>query len=171
MTTIHQPHTGTVIRDENWAVIRDDPWLSPLRAAIYLQVLQDGPLTTRDIARRIERPLLTVRPRVTELLQSRWIRCAGRRGRSGLYEAVPVADIAAMLQDEARQRDPNDCPKCGFGLSAEWPDGLRICDDCDHEWFKAPNPEANSPADRCPSDPESPTAVPPGWPGCCGGSR
>lgn len=105
MSTIHQPHTGTVIRDENWAALRDDPRMNPLRTAIYLQLIQDGALTTEDIARRLERPLLTVRPRVTELLQIGWIRCAGRRGRSGLYEAVPVAEIAAMLQDEARQRD------------------------------------------------------------------
>ena len=42
-----------------------------------------------------------------------------------------------------RPRNPNDCQKCGFGLSAEWSDGRRICDDCDHEWFKTPDSSDN----------------------------
>lgn len=52
---------------------------------------------------------------------------------------------------ESRKPNPNDCPKCGFGLSDEWPDGRRVCDDCDHEWFKAPDSSANNDKSNHPS--------------------
>jgi predicted Zn-ribbon and HTH transcriptional regulator len=62
-----------------------------------------------------------------------------------LTKAETIMCAAAMIStskepEDVLIRDPNDCPKCGFGLSDEWPDGRRVCDDCDHEWFKAPDP-------------------------------
>jgi NADH pyrophosphatase NudC (nudix superfamily) len=79
---------------------------------------------------------------------------AGDRGEASAFnlpEAHEIADeaLAAIISTgvepedvliESRKPNQNDCPKCGFGLSDEWPDGRRVCDDCDHEWFKAPDP-------------------------------
>jgi hypothetical protein len=60
--------------------------------------------------------------------------------------AAAILSTGAEPEDvliEPRKPSPNDCPKCGFGLSDEWPDGRRICDDCDHEWFKTPDSSEN----------------------------
>jgi hypothetical protein len=77
-----------------------------------------------------------------------------------LTEAETIMCAAAILSTGAEPKDvfieprkpnPDDCPKCGFGLSDEWPDGRRVCDDCDHEWFKASDSSANNDKQNTPA--------------------
>ena len=54
----------------------------------------NGPATTQMIADGTGIHLLTVRPRVTELVQLGFVRCIGRNWlREGLYEAIPFETV------------------------------------------------------------------------------
>lgn len=73
-------------RNETWRdVLRR---VSGHRAQVYAALLQHGPCTTRDLAKRMDWDLLNVRPRVTELCQIGLARSVGGRRGNGVYEAV-----------------------------------------------------------------------------------
>lgn len=85
------------IRDANWEQIRDH--LAGPRQAVHAWLLANGPATTNMIAEGTGIPLLTVRPRVTELVQLGFAACTGRKCcRDGIYEAVPVEQVRAAHQ-------------------------------------------------------------------------
>ena len=82
------------IKRLNWDQLRSR--VSGLRERVYLWLLDKQPeyFTTQAIADALEINLLTVRPRVTELVQLGFVRCVGRNWqKEGLYEAVPVASV------------------------------------------------------------------------------
>ena len=87
------------IRDANWELIRGH--LAGPRQAVHAWLLAHGPATTGMIAEGTGIPLLTVRPRVTELVQLGFAVCEGRNPfcwREGIYEAVPVERARAAHQ-------------------------------------------------------------------------
>ena len=72
-----------------------------LRSATYLALLLHGPCTTRDLARKSNFDLLTIRPRVTELIQLGFallVEDAGGRGTEGTYRALSVVEAQALFQ-------------------------------------------------------------------------
>jgi len=82
------------IRDANWEQIRDH--LAGPRQAVHAWLLAHGRATTNRIAQGTGISLLTVRPRVTELVQLGYAACTGRNfRREGIYEAVPVERVRA----------------------------------------------------------------------------
>ena len=85
------------IRDANWEQIRDH--LAGPRQAVHAWLLAHGRATTNRIAQGTGISLLTVRPRVTELVQLGYAACTGRNFcREGIYEAVPVEQARAAHQ-------------------------------------------------------------------------
>jgi hypothetical protein len=86
--------TPEQIRDANWAELKDQVAGDRERCWTSL-MLWARPITTRQLAARMEMDLLTVRPRVTELVQLGFARCVGKDGHEGLYEAVSLADAQA----------------------------------------------------------------------------
>lgn len=113
-TLPHQHHApapapdGRGISRNNWEILRAGPLLREARAAVYLALYAGGPGTTEEIATRAGLGLLTVRPRVTELVQDGLARLVGRAGRCGVYEAVPPAEYLRAVEAEARGWDGAD---------------------------------------------------------------
>lgn len=70
--------------------------LSGRRMAVYAQLAEHGPCTTRELARRSGIDILAVRPRVTELVQLGFASCVppvkpDAPGKEGWYQAEPEA--------------------------------------------------------------------------------
>jgi len=64
-------------------------------------------LTTREIAELTGVDLLTVRPRVTELLQLGFVEVAGGAGHEGRYRALSNFEALRVYEERARiARDP-----------------------------------------------------------------
>lgn len=83
------------IRNENWESVRGRA--SGLRLVVWDALAKRGPATTRQLAEFAGIDLLTVRPRVTELVELGLVEIVGKVHRGeGLYAAVPP--------DEARRR-------------------------------------------------------------------
>lgn len=72
-----------------------------LRASIYEALLEHGPCTTRQLARDCGIDLLTVRPRVTELVQLGLAVLVESEHHEGVYKALPIAEAEAAFH--ARQ--------------------------------------------------------------------
>lgn len=110
--TPHQNHAaadgGRSISRENWDELRSGPLLGETRAAVYRALLEGGAATTEELAARTRLPLLTVRPRVTELVQAGLAAAAGRRGRCGVYAAADPGEYLRALEAEAREWDEAD---------------------------------------------------------------
>lgn len=86
--------TPEQIRDANWAELKD--YVAGDRERCWTSLmLAARPMTTRQLAEKTGLDLLTVRPRVTELLQLGFVRCSGKAGHEGLYEAISLADAQA----------------------------------------------------------------------------
>lgn len=51
-----------------------------------------GPLTTRGLAAQMDRDILAVRPRVTELVQLGAVEIAGAHGHEGIYRALLLGE-------------------------------------------------------------------------------
>jgi predicted transcriptional regulator len=58
------------------------------RAACLAALRACGPCTTRELARRMGRDILNVRPRVTELVQLGFVVTEDAAGREGVYRAL-----------------------------------------------------------------------------------
>ena len=91
------------VRNAVWADIQGR--LAGDRRSVYAMLLgwQGEPVTARGLAERMGRDVLSVAPRLTELVQLGLARCVGRAGRRGLYEAVPLAQ-AQMFFEQAKGR-------------------------------------------------------------------
>jgi hypothetical protein len=76
----------TDIRKLTWDEIREH--LAGPRQMIWEWLVVRGPATTSVIAEGTGINLLTVRPRVTELVQLGFAECIGRERREGVYRAV-----------------------------------------------------------------------------------
>lgn len=81
--------------------------LTGLREAVYDALLRYGPCTTAELAARMGRSILTVRPRVTELVQLGFAELVGdERGAAGRYAAVRYVEARRRherAQVEGRQ--------------------------------------------------------------------
>ena len=77
----------TEIRNMNWEEIqrRLEGW----RAMVYEALSAHGPCTTGELAAKTGMSILTVRPRVTELMQLGFAELKGQRGKEGIYAAIP----------------------------------------------------------------------------------
>lgn len=67
------------------------------RRAVYeaLLGLRGEPVTARRLAEKMGRDVLSVAPRLTELVQLGLAWLCGREGRRGLYEAIPLDHVRA----------------------------------------------------------------------------
>lgn len=89
---------------ETWESLQDR--LRGLRGRVLSALAKHGPCTTRELARRAGMDILTVRPRVTELLQLGWAVCTDGEGGEGIYRAASYAEARRMFETEAaRARD------------------------------------------------------------------
>lgn len=91
---ISATRSGAQIRDQNFEQLRER--LAGLRGVVYSALRQHGPCTTRQLAARSGLDILTVRPRVTELLSLDFAECVDRADNEGVYRA--------LSHDEARVR-------------------------------------------------------------------
>lgn len=76
-------------------------YLHGCRMELYESLLMHGPATTRDLAHRTGIGILTVRPRITELVRQRLVVLDGPRGREGVYRAVTESDWRLECTSEA----------------------------------------------------------------------
>lgn len=74
-----------------------------LRLDVWRALHQHGACTTRELARKSGIDLLTVRPRVTELVQLGLVECLPVGGNEGVYRALSETD--AMARFESRRAE------------------------------------------------------------------
>lgn len=85
------------IRDLNWQQLRER--LEGMRAAVFDALQLFGPCTTRQLAAKMEVDLLSVRPRVTELVELGFAECLRREGGEGVYRVLSYAEAHARFSD------------------------------------------------------------------------
>jgi DNA-binding IclR family transcriptional regulator len=90
--------TPTQIRDDVFAAL--EPALVGLRLDVFAALQAHGPCTTRQLAEKTGISILTVRPRVHELVDLGLAECSGRDGREGVYRALTI-DEARRARDTA----------------------------------------------------------------------
>jgi len=94
------------IKRLNWSEIRAR--VTGPRMSVHATLLGMGrSATTREVAEALRWSVLTVRPRVTELIQLGYVECVGRRDGEGLYRARDEREAhaahAASLADRITQ--------------------------------------------------------------------
>lgn len=89
------------LRNATFRDIRDR--LVGLRVSVYEALLDHGPCTTRQLARECGIDLLTVRPRVTELVQLGLAVLLDSDHHEGIYRALTIAEAEAAFA--ARQAE------------------------------------------------------------------
>ncbi len=92
-------------RNTNWLAVRAH--LAGRRQVVYEALRNHGPCTTRELAQRSGLDILTVRPRVTELVQLDFATCLNLEapGREGIYRAEKEAfALAAFLARQAEAK-------------------------------------------------------------------
>ena len=87
------------VRNETWAEVCRR--VTGLRQRVYGVLLREGPMTTRELAAASGIDILTVRPRVTELMEIGLVKIRGKRRCEGMYEAVALNE--AKEDYETRQ--------------------------------------------------------------------
>ena len=88
---------GTDIRDLNWQSIQER--VTGLRETVHSALLGVGPCTTRQLAEKSKIDLLTVRPRVTELVELGFAECTGRDAGEGVYRALSYKEAMNKFQE------------------------------------------------------------------------
>lgn len=88
------------IRNANWGEIQ--AWVSGARRKVYEALRGLGPSTTQALANAMGMNLLTVRPRVTELVQVGLVELYDKDGHEGVY--VAVNESAAELAHQRRRQ-------------------------------------------------------------------
>lgn len=78
------------------------PKVTQLQAQVLAYLKRYGPLTTRNTATAMGVSILTVRPRMTELLQAGLVRAIGRNHDGALYEAIPEEEVKAIWEQEQK---------------------------------------------------------------------
>lgn len=78
--------------------------LISLRLSVYEALLEHGPCTTRELSKASNIDLLTVRPRVTELVQLGFAICLDEGGHEGRYQALTIPEAEAAFK-ERKQRE------------------------------------------------------------------
>lgn len=93
--------TGSQIKRETWRERREQ--LQGNRHTIWqwvtiAQLQHRRPVTTAEVATMFRSSVLSVRPRITELIQLGFMRCTGKRGHEGLYEPIGIREAQAAVQ-------------------------------------------------------------------------
>ena len=91
------------LRNDQWADLQ--PRLNRCRQAVYLALLEHGPLTTRQLAEQMQLDLLYIRPRITELVQWGFVRLVDRIKHQGIYEAIPLDQVREALEKAKREQN------------------------------------------------------------------
>ena len=78
--------------------------VNSLRFAAWGAVMRYGPGTTREIADRSGLDLLTLRPRITELLALGFVELVGRAGREGIYKGRNYAEARQWHESQQEQQ-------------------------------------------------------------------
>jgi hypothetical protein len=91
--------TPEEIRDAKWTEIENQ--VTGQREMVYTSLLACGRCTTEALAAAMEKSVLSVRPRVSELYDLGLVALVGKDGHNGIYEAIPV--FAARQQHEVRR--------------------------------------------------------------------
>lgn len=78
------------------------PKVTQLQAQVLAYLKRYGPLTTRSTATAMGVSILTVRPRMTELLQAGLVRAIGRNHDGALYEVIPEEEVKAIWEQEQK---------------------------------------------------------------------
>lgn len=73
---------------------RETVWKGLSFARLYHQ----RPVTTREVATMLHLDVLMVRPRITELVQLGFARCAKKQGHEGLYEPISLQESQANFE-------------------------------------------------------------------------
>lgn len=89
------------IRNANYQEILEH--LTGIREEVLNYLRIHGPCTTRELARISQIDILTVRPRVTELVELGFVECTGQHGREGIYRARSIQQIIDWLSDRRRE--------------------------------------------------------------------
>lgn len=91
-------------RQETWESLQGR--LAGLRGRVLAALRLHGPCTTRELSAKSGMDILTVRPRVTELVQLGWAHCSDEPGREGIYQAASYTEARRHFEREAaRVRD------------------------------------------------------------------
>ena len=94
----------TEVRDMTWEEIQSS--LDGRRAYIWTFLRQHGAATTSVIADKTGISLLTVRPRVCELVQAGLAECIDRRHKEGVYRALSLEEARARFDEACREGHP-----------------------------------------------------------------
>lgn len=75
-----------------------------LRLSVYEALLEHGPCTTRELATACSIDLLTVRPRMTELLQCGFVVDISEdgQGHEGIYKALTLTEAEAAFDERQK---------------------------------------------------------------------
>ncbi len=84
------------------------------RLAVYDALLAAGMCTTRELAERMHRDVLSVRPRVTELMAMCAAELCGRRDGEGMYRARPYVEWQACFAREQTRATIGEQLTLGF---------------------------------------------------------
>lgn len=76
-----------------------------LRLSVYEALLEHGPCTTRELAAACHIDLLTVRPRMTELVQLGFAVCLDEGGHEGRYQALTLAEAETAFEERKRREE------------------------------------------------------------------
>ncbi len=87
----------TECRDITWTEMQGR--IVGLRADMHEGLRMHGPCTTRQLAERMRRDILSVRPRVTELCELGFAECTGREGGEGIYRAYDYSEAARRFSE------------------------------------------------------------------------
>jgi DNA-binding transcriptional ArsR family regulator len=92
----------TDIRNENFTTLRAG--LDERRAAVLRQLAVFGPCTTRELATNAAQDILSVRPRVTELVQLGLVVLHDRERGEGVYRVATQAEWEAWRTSLIEER-------------------------------------------------------------------
>ena len=88
-------------RTASWESIKER--LSGLRQKVYEALQASGPCTTRQLAQASGIDILTVRPRITELVELGFAECVGGKANEGTYAARSIFNAQQQFQFKQRQ--------------------------------------------------------------------
>lgn len=88
--------TSLDVRDQNFLSLRDS--LDENRREVLCDLAAHGPCTTRQLADATRRDILSIRPRVTELLQLGLVILHGRTEGQGIYRIADQSEWEQFRQ-------------------------------------------------------------------------
>jgi transcription initiation factor IIE alpha subunit len=96
--------TPAEIRNENYG--HQQPGHKVMQIAVWQALQVHGPCTTRQLAERCGISILSVRPRVCELVELRMVDMVGREKREGVYRALSGLELEERIASETVELAP-----------------------------------------------------------------